>query len=163
MMRQQQIHSTDHRFRRDFDHWETWLNGRKLGQWRGRFSVQNQCRTIHWSPVKRICRPEQDHLRGLCCCREVHGSGIDCDEQLRLPNQRRQRKQICFPRKVDEFVSQPAFNCGDVLLIGGWPARQNKLEFVDLAEVLDYAPPNAQRSTIFPRAQSRDAKSRKVA
>ena len=39
MLRQQRIHSTDHRFRRDFAHRETWENRRKLGHRSARFSV----------------------------------------------------------------------------------------------------------------------------
>ena len=39
VLRQQRIHSTDHRFRRDLAHRETGTNRRKLGHRRARFSV----------------------------------------------------------------------------------------------------------------------------
>ncbi len=88
--------------------------------------------------MKWICRPEQDHLRRMCCRCEMHGSRIDCDEQLRLANQRRQRQQVCLPSQVGNFVPHALRNCRDVrLLIGGWPTRQNKLEFAVLAEVVN--------------------------
>jgi hypothetical protein len=68
--------------------------------------------------VKRIRWPEKDYLGDLCCCREVHWSGIDCDKKARPLNQRRQSEQICFSRKIGHRLAQPAFNFTEMFLFG---------------------------------------------
>ena len=106
MRRQQQIHSTNHRFRRDLAHWQAWPNVRKLGQRIGRLPVQNQCRTFQWSPVKRIRWAEKDHLGCVRCGCEMHRSRIDRNKEARLIDQRSQSEQICFSGKIDGRLLQ---------------------------------------------------------
>ena len=55
--------------------------------------------------MKRIRWSEKDYLRDLGRSREVHWSGIDCDKKTRPLKQRRQRKQICFSRKIDHRLA----------------------------------------------------------
>ena len=62
------------------------------------------------------------------------------------------------------FVPRAVCNCCDMrLLIGGWPTRQNKIEFVVLAEVINDLCPSRSVPQFFRGEPSRDAKSRKVA
>ncbi len=118
MRRQQQIHSTNHRFRRDLAHWQAWPNVRKLGQRTGRLPVQNQCRTFQRSPVKRIRWTEKDHLRGVCRGCEMHRSRIDRNKEARLIDQRGQGEQICFSGKIDGRLLQCTLDLTKMFLFG---------------------------------------------
>ena len=68
--------------------------------------------------MKRIRWSEKNYLRGLGCCREVHGSGIDCDKKARSLNQCRQGEQICFSREINNRLAQSAFNFTEVFPFG---------------------------------------------
>jgi hypothetical protein len=61
------------------------------------------------------------------------------------------------------FCRVRCVNCCDMrLLVDGWPTRQNKIEFVVLAEVINDSAHRAA-SHSFSGEPSRDARSRKVA
>src|SRR5439155_19398172 len=92
--------------------------------------------------VKWICGTEQDHLRCLHCCREMHRGRINCNQKTCLSNERCQRKQISFSRKIDHWLPHLALDLGDMCLLESRsPAGQNKIDLVVPAGVFDHRCP----------------------
>ena len=91
--------------------------------------------------MKRVCWPEQDHLRRMRSGREMHWSRIDCHQEFRPRNQRCQGQQIRFCGEVDCLFPRKLCNRCDVrLLVGGWAAGQDKIEVLVFEAVNDFGP-----------------------
>ena len=89
----------------------------------------------------------------------MHRRGIDRHQESRLPNERRQRKQIRFAGKIDDRLPQPGLDLGQMRLFElAGSTGHHDIEIFGFARVLDHFRPTRRSPRIFQRAPSPDEK-----
>ena len=92
--------------------------------------------------MKRVRRPEKDHLRRLGCGREMHRRRVNRHKKTRLRDERRKGKQIRVAGKIDDWGPQFGFDLTNMFLLDlRSAAGQNKIDIVISARVIDHIGP----------------------